>query len=55
MGRNSISARSTGTQWLLSVGKTPLIRVDTRAEAEESGRRLAEVLGIGFETTNGLD
>jgi hypothetical protein len=50
VGENAISARFTGAQWLLSVGRTALLRVDTRAEAEASGRQLATVLGLRFET-----
>jgi hypothetical protein len=54
-GQNKISARPTGAQWLLSVGQTPLLRVDTRAEAELSGQQLAAALGLCFATTPAPD
>ncbi|WP_146244288.1 hypothetical protein [Curtobacterium sp. MCBD17_032] len=55
VGENAISARFTGAQWLLSVGRTPLVRVDTRAEAEASGRQLATALGLRFEPSGVVD
>ncbi|WP_181439773.1 hypothetical protein [Curtobacterium sp. MCBD17_028] len=53
--RNAVTARSTGAQWLLSVGRTPLLRVDTPAEAEVFGRELATALGLTFDTTGTLE